>query len=237
MSFRLYAAATGGTALWTEQWTGSNGVQVSDGLFNVMLGSLTPIPQNVVAANSNLFLGITAGTDDEMSPRAQLGNVPFATQALSIPDGIVTGAKIADGAVTAIKLGTDVSIVPPDGSITAAKLANGAVTEEKLGFSIRLAQIRGGRAYADRNTTGWRLHQGSGVRDFTMHQTFSRPFEQAPVVVVSLAHTDSSSNATTDRLQVFPTNVTQAGFDVVFRTWDNTQVYGSAASWVAFTSP
>ncbi len=44
MIFHLYDVASGGTPLWTEQWTGSNGVKVSDGLFNVMLGSLEPIP-------------------------------------------------------------------------------------------------------------------------------------------------------------------------------------------------
>jgi hypothetical protein len=38
MIFRLYDAATGGTPLWEEQWTGSNGVRVSDGLFNVTQG-------------------------------------------------------------------------------------------------------------------------------------------------------------------------------------------------------
>ncbi|RLT41468.1 MAG: hypothetical protein DWI57_06930 [Chloroflexi bacterium] len=103
MSFRLYSAVTGGAPLWSEQWTGSNGVKVSDGLFNVMLGSLTPIPQSVITGNSTLFLGITVGTDDEMSPRVQLGSVPFAVQALTVPDGSVTTAKIADGAVTQIK--------------------------------------------------------------------------------------------------------------------------------------
>ena len=106
MSFRLYSATTGGAPLWTEQWTGPNGVKVSDGLFNVMLGSLTPIPQSVITGNSNLFLGITVGTDDEMAPRVQLGSVPFAVQALSVPDGSVTTAKIADGAITAAKLAT-----------------------------------------------------------------------------------------------------------------------------------
>jgi|GEM_PF-2556888 len=121
MSFRLYAASSGGAALWTEQWTGPNGVQVSDGLFNVMLGSLTPIAQVVITGNSNLFLGITVGTDDEMSPRVQLGSVPFAVQALSVPDGSITAAKLA----------ANVSLMPPDGSITTAKLANGAVTQEK----------------------------------------------------------------------------------------------------------
>ena len=40
--FRLYNAASGGAPLWEEQWTGPNGVQGSDGLFNVILGSLTP---------------------------------------------------------------------------------------------------------------------------------------------------------------------------------------------------
>jgi|GEM_PF-3167488 len=95
MSFRLYSGASGGAALWTEQWTGPNGVQVSDGLFNVMLGSLTPIAQSVITGNSTLFLGITVGTDDEMSPRVQLGSVPFAVQALTVPDGSVTSRKMS----------------------------------------------------------------------------------------------------------------------------------------------
>lgn len=94
MSFRLYTQANGGIAQWTEQWTGSNGVRVSDGLFNVMLGSLDPIPQNIITGNDTLFLGITVGTDDEMSPRVQLGSVPFAVQALTVPDGSITADKL-----------------------------------------------------------------------------------------------------------------------------------------------
>jgi len=94
MSFRLYSAATSGAPLWEEQWTGTTSVQVSDGLFNVMLGSVAPIPQDVITGNSNLFLGITVGTDSEMSPRVQLGSVPFATQALTVPDASVTSRKV-----------------------------------------------------------------------------------------------------------------------------------------------
>jgi len=94
MSFRLYSAAAGGAPLWEEQWTGTTSVQVSDGLFNVMLGSVSPIPQDVITGNSNLFLGITVGTDSEMSPRVQLGSVPFATQALTVPDASITSRKV-----------------------------------------------------------------------------------------------------------------------------------------------
>ena len=104
MSFRLYDAASGGTPLWEEQWAGSNGVQVSDGLFNVMLGSLTQIPISQFTNYQSLSLGITVGTDDEMTPRVQLGSVPFAMQALTVPDGSVTTDKLSDGAVTSAKL-------------------------------------------------------------------------------------------------------------------------------------
>jgi hypothetical protein len=138
MIFRLYDVATGGTPLWSEQWTGTNGVRVSDGLFNVMLGSLTAIPSSLVTSHSSLFLGITVGTDDEMAPRVQLGSVPFAVQALTVPDGSVTTGKIADGAVTQAKLGADVSLVPPDGSITTTMIADGAVTSAKLGNNLAL---------------------------------------------------------------------------------------------------
>lgn len=112
MTFRLYSAASGGAPLWEEQWTGANSIQVSDGLFNVMLGSLAPIPQSVVAANSSLFLGITVGTDSEMAPRVQLGTVPFAVQALTVPDGSITTAKLADGSVTQEKLAGDMAALP-----------------------------------------------------------------------------------------------------------------------------
>lgn len=61
-----------------------------------MLGSVTPIPQAVITGNSNLYLGSTVGTDNEMTPRVQLGSVPFATQALTVPDGSNTESKLAD---------------------------------------------------------------------------------------------------------------------------------------------
>lgn len=37
LEFRIYDTPSGGVPLWEELWTGGNAVQVSDGLFNVML--------------------------------------------------------------------------------------------------------------------------------------------------------------------------------------------------------
>jgi len=111
MVFSLYEAATYGPPLWTEQWPS---VQVSDGLFNVMLGSIAAIPQSVFVNKSTLYLGIRIGSDAEMTPRVQLGTVPFAVQALTVPDSSISTAKLADSAVTTAKV--------EDGAITSRKL-------------------------------------------------------------------------------------------------------------------
>jgi len=112
MIFRLYnSAGASSTPLWEEQWTGPNSVKVRDGLFNVMLGSLTPIPQSVLTDNNTLWLGITVGSDDEMTPRVQLGSVPFAVQANTVLNDSITTEKIANNTIQAEDLAPDA--VPP----------------------------------------------------------------------------------------------------------------------------
>jgi len=96
ITFRLYDAPSGGAALWTEAHTGDNAVPVEDGLFNVMLGSLTPISSTVWSSGTS-HLGVQVGNDGEMSPREAIGNVPTA---LTVPDSSITQGKIMDGAVT-----------------------------------------------------------------------------------------------------------------------------------------
>lgn len=92
ITFRLYNVSTGGTALWAEAHAGVNAVPVEDGLFNVMLGSLTPIPNDVWSSGAR-YLGIQVAGDAEMSPREVVGSVPLA---MTVPDGAITREKLGD---------------------------------------------------------------------------------------------------------------------------------------------
>mgnify|MGYP001266368775 FL=1 len=74
MGFSLYADPTEGAALWTETHSSNNAVPVAEGLFNVNLGSITPIPSDLWNQPS-LYLGIRVGADDEMTPRQPIGGI------------------------------------------------------------------------------------------------------------------------------------------------------------------
>jgi hypothetical protein len=71
--YKIYDAATGGTVLWTETLT----VPFDNGYFSVQLGNTTPIPVSLLAGGTR-YLGVQVGADDEMTPREQLGSVPYA---------------------------------------------------------------------------------------------------------------------------------------------------------------
>ena len=76
-----------------------NSVPVSDGLLNVMLGSINNNLASAIAGHDKLYLGITVGTDSELSPRVWLGSVPFSMQALTVPDGSISNDKLAPNAL------------------------------------------------------------------------------------------------------------------------------------------
>ncbi len=74
VTFKIYSAATGGTALCTSTYTGVNALVVSNGLFSTSITGCA----DATIDGSQLYLGITVGTDPEMTPRQQIGSVPFA---------------------------------------------------------------------------------------------------------------------------------------------------------------
>ncbi len=74
ISFAIYGVETGGSALWSET---QNTVTVTDGLFHVLLGSVTALPESLFDAPDR-WVGISVNGDGEMTPRTRLASVPFA---------------------------------------------------------------------------------------------------------------------------------------------------------------
>jgi hypothetical protein len=74
ITFSLYSVSTGGTALWTET---QGSVSVSNGLFSVLLGSVTPLTPSEFSGTDR-WLGVTVGGDPEMTPRQRIASVPYA---------------------------------------------------------------------------------------------------------------------------------------------------------------
>ena len=154
--FKIYSAASGGTALYAETQT----VTISGGEFSVLVGNGTGIsgspgpgapastPYKTIAdiVNSgtytSLYLGVTvddgtAAADLEISPRQQMVSGAFAVRAKvaeSVAGGAVTTAMMGDGQVSTAKIASgavDSSRIL-DSSIVATDIANSTITAAKL---------------------------------------------------------------------------------------------------------
>jgi hypothetical protein len=105
MRFRVYDAATGGTMLWDS---GSRSIQVSGGVFNVLLGE-SPQPSLSLDFDTDYWLQVTfLGTNQ--TPRHRLGSVGYAYMA----SGLVSGTEVSGSAagssnavISAINTSTD----------------------------------------------------------------------------------------------------------------------------------
>jgi len=93
MAFSIYADSTTGSALWTETYASVN---VTAGLFNVVLGSAVPLPATVFSG-ARLWLE-TAVSDTTLSPRRPLVTVPYSFR-----------AHTADTAYVALSSGGDIT--------------------------------------------------------------------------------------------------------------------------------
>lgn len=142
LTFNLYELETGGTAVWAERQS----VSVTDGIFNVILGSVEPL---TIPFNKQYWLGISVNEGSELTPRTKLTSVPYSLSTRSIPDNIVTTGKIVRSAVTPEK-------ISPSGAVLGQSLIfngkivvwgapsgtgfdlpySGTISSEKNAFSI-----------------------------------------------------------------------------------------------------
>jgi len=107
MTFSIYATAMGVTPLWTETQT----VTVTNGVFNVLLGSVTSLPGTLFTSSGDRYWGIKVGADPEMTPRFRLTSVAFAlhaTEADGIKDGAIVDADVrGSAAISGVKINPD----------------------------------------------------------------------------------------------------------------------------------
>ena len=168
ISFRMYETADGGSSLWSE----THEVEVSDGLFSVLLGTLNELPPAIIQDNDELYLAVAVEGGAEMQPRLFLASTVFSIRAAyadevrvgaigagHLANGSVSGAKLADDAVSASKI--------EDEAVSSAKLADGAVTENKLADSaVTASKLAGGAAVTSVNSVSGPIEiRGAGLVD------------------------------------------------------------------------
>ena len=74
ITFTIYDAENGGNALWTET---QGLVTTFGGFFNVLMGSIAPIPSTVFEG-ADRWLGVAVGDDQEMTPRERIASAAYA---------------------------------------------------------------------------------------------------------------------------------------------------------------
>lgn len=148
VTFKIYGVANGGSAIWQE----SQSVATSNGVFNVLLGAVAPLPDTLFK-DSTRFLGITVSPDGEMTPRHRLVSTGYA---FSIPGYEVSGdniilvkgtpalAKFGDSTGQVMRLGGSVGIgtVSPqskmdvEGSVAIGAAFSGSAAAPADGLAV-----------------------------------------------------------------------------------------------------
>ncbi|MCP5085920.1 MAG: hypothetical protein GY952_03815 [Rhodobacteraceae bacterium] len=79
---------------------------------------------------------------------------------------------------------------------------------------------------------GGEMWTGTGERERVEPVVFSEPFKSAPSVFVTLEMLDVNHKSN-HRVETVAQNITEAGFEVSFKTWGDTRVARAVAVWMA----
>lgn len=123
VTFRLYDNLTGGTLQWEESQT----VTTTNGLFTVLLGASTPIPDAAFDVDS-CYLEVQPQGSDPITPRARITAVAYARNAGRLnglgPDDLLQSADLAAHAAQ--------TSVHHAKTMSASELVTGTLDEDLL---------------------------------------------------------------------------------------------------------
>lgn len=133
MTFRLYTAESGGTAIWSEN---QSNIDVSSGIYSATLGTIEPLN---VAFTQLYYLGVTIGAT-EMKPRVLLTSAPYALSLIGQSNRFPSSGKVvADTVRIATNLEVDGTIGPrvaSTGGVLARSGAPGANGANNNGYGF-----------------------------------------------------------------------------------------------------
>ncbi len=128
LTFKLYDVSIGKSPLWSE----GQSAAVNKGIFNVILGSVTPL---TLPFDKAYWLGVTVGGGSELIPRIPLTASAYSLNARSVVDSAITGQKIAPGQVVrsinglkddvTLAAGSNVTITPSGNTLTISASGGG----------------------------------------------------------------------------------------------------------------
>lgn len=128
LTLKLYDNIASPTAIYTE----SQSVPVVKGLFNAIIGTVTPLPGSL-AFDRAYFLGVSVDGGLELAPRTPLTAVPYALRA-AVADQAQSLSPSATGVVTAVN--------SQSGAITLQ--GSGGTTITNSGATITISSTGGG---------------------------------------------------------------------------------------------
>lgn len=103
IQFLIYNDPTAGSTIWTETHPTVN---VTDGVYQVLLGSVTPLPQDLFTASIDRYLELVVA-GETLTPRTRFTSVSYALQtAHSDSADVAASAVTAGSAGTAAPTGT-----------------------------------------------------------------------------------------------------------------------------------
>lgn len=126
LQLALYDNATGGIPLWSE----TQNVTVNKGLFDLIMGTVTPIPASLLFDHP-YFLGITVDGGAELAARTPMTAVPYALRAV-IADQALALAPGATGVVTSLN-SVSGAITLQGGGGTTVSSSNNVITISSTG--------------------------------------------------------------------------------------------------------